>query len=594
MHVLLQTGYFTGVRMGIGVIFYSVTYAVCTFGFFLWRVVSATVFFAAGDPFFSSFARSYDPTSSRMASTQDRTTGTPRTTISGRHSDPPSTDFAITSVNVPDRLDMLELHGRSHADSRRQRHYANDAGRWAFRIIVLGMVSVAGWGLARGYEAAHAGLSAAAISDRLTRSLGVPVTIASSRLRLSPSPHLQLDAVTLANVVTLPGVAVQIHVHDIGRFLVHQRLDWGAVEIAPFSLNVSQSRFLLLLLPRLAGATPVHVGVLHCAALRLNGVVPGATAPWEMSIRRRTEGASFDSVVLTQKSVRGSLNLAFHTLIPTEAASAVRNPDPGSVPGPVPGGSLAARYPTRYPASYAPGFAPISFQIEGINAALPFIPSIPFDQFRAQGTVAMGRVALDSLLISDRRGSLSAQGIVQRQHRVWNLSGGIVSAMLDVGATIGRNAGNLPSADIPPILEGTASVSGRFSGHGDTVAQAFGNLILLGAVSMRNGTLDGVDLGYAATHSGGIDGSGGSTPFSLATAALQVGPDGITLRDFRMKAGALSVVGEATVSRRSGVGDGATEVLSGKLYADLIDSTRTQAPVSVAVHGTVSQPRFGE
>ncbi len=102
---------------------------------------------------------------------------------------------------------------------------------------------------------------------------------------------------------------------------------------------------------------------------------------------------------------------------------------------------------------------------------------------------------------------------------------------------------------------------------------------------MRDGTLNGVDLGYAATHPGGIEGSGGSTPFRSGTASLDIGRDGIALRDIRLRAGALAVVGEVTVagSRR----------LSGSLFADLIDAMRAQAPVRVTVRGTVTQPTFG-
>ncbi len=461
-----------------------------------------------------------------------------------REPDPPSTDFAITSVNVPDRLDMLDLQGRAHEDlpARGRMHRRRRARIWVVRLVALGLLGFVGWESSQAVGAARTELSATAISLRLTKALGVPVRVADSRLRLSPTPHLELDDVRLGDQVAIPAISLQVQVRDIGRLLIQRRLDWGAGEIAPMSLNPEQARFLLGLLPRLPGALPADVGALRCAALDLPGAIPGDSAPWAMVVRRNA-GGGFDRVKLTQTSGSGSLQLA-----------------------------LAA------PARSAPdgAFEAISFQLDGTNAALPTAPRYALDRVRAQGSIQADRIVLESLVISDRRGGLSARAVVLRDAAGWKLTGTVDSGQMDVAAILGGAA---------PLLAGTALVSGQIAGRGNTATDALVGVTFVGRISMHDGTLNGVDLGYAATHPGGIQGSGGSTPFRSGTAILDIGPGGISLRDIRLRAGALAVVGGVTVTD--------DRQISGNLFADLIDAMRAQAPVRVAIRGTATQPSFG-
>ncbi len=472
-----------------------------------------------------------------------------------RELDPPSTDFAITSVNVPDRLDMLELQGRAHQDppARARRHLRRRARVWVLRVVALAVVGIGGWEIAQTLDAARADLSPSAIAARLTRTLGVPVQIADSRLRLSPTPHLELDDVRVGDQVAFPAISLQVQVRNLGQLLIERRLEWGAGEIAPLSLTPEQARFLLGLLPRLRAALPADVGALRCAALALPGAIPGDAAPWVM-VAARNSGGGFDGVTLTQASRTGAfLQLAF-------------SPSPQSAAGEPPD--------------------TISFRLDGTRTALPTAPGFGFDRVRGQGTVTRDRIALDSLMINDRRGDLDARAVVQRDATGWALRGTVESGQVDVAAMLGGAAGSDPGdGGAPPLLAGSASVSGQLAGRGDTVAGAFADASFVGRVSMRDGTLNGVDLGYAATHPGGIQGSGGSTPFRSGTASLEIGRGGLALRDIRLRAGALAVVGEVTIADK--------RRLSGSLFADLIDSMRAQAPVRVTVRGTLTQPAFG-
>src|SRR6266446_6140596 len=82
----------------------------------------------------------------------------------GTHSEFPSTDFAITSVNVPDRLDQREVDDRKLQDEAS--FYARRRWRSAFRIwsrrllpylMLLAVLGLAGSWLAEQREAMAAG-----------------------------------------------------------------------------------------------------------------------------------------------------------------------------------------------------------------------------------------------------------------------------------------------------------------------------------------------------------------------------------------------------------------------------------------------------
>ncbi|HEY4038798.1 MAG TPA: hypothetical protein VGM15_08250, partial [Burkholderiaceae bacterium] len=69
----------------------------------------------------------------------------------GRHTEFPTSDFAITSVNVGDRLDQREIDDRKQQEEwsfYTRRHWGSSLRIWARRlapyIILLGVVAVAG------------------------------------------------------------------------------------------------------------------------------------------------------------------------------------------------------------------------------------------------------------------------------------------------------------------------------------------------------------------------------------------------------------------------------------------------------------------
>ena len=122
-------------------------------------------------------------------------------------------------------------------------------------------------------------------------------------------------------------------------------------------------------------------------------------------------------------------------------------------------------------------------------------------------------------------------------------------------------------------------------GKGRTPEEAVSTSVLSGHVAVRSPTLNGINLGYAATHPGAVSGtSGGSTRFSSLEAMVVASATTTQFRDIRAHAGALAAFGEVNMAPSHG--------LTGHLHVDL-GATRVLAPIRVAVRGTVVRPEFG-
>ena len=66
----------------------------------------------------------------------------------GTHSEFPSTDFAITSVNVPDRLDQREVDDRKLQDEASfyaRRRWRSALRIWSRRLLPYLMLLIDGW-----------------------------------------------------------------------------------------------------------------------------------------------------------------------------------------------------------------------------------------------------------------------------------------------------------------------------------------------------------------------------------------------------------------------------------------------------------------
>ena len=170
----------------------------------------------------------------------------------------------------------------------------------------------------------------------------------------------------------------------------------------------------------------------------------------------------------------------------------------------------------------------------------------------------------------------------------WTIDGAAQTEGIDLDALIRQMtppAGDASKQDTPSVMQGTASFDGKFSGHGNSLEEAIGATVFQAPVHVRSPVLNGINLGFAATHPGANESvTGGSTRFSTLEAQIDAHADQVTFRDIRAHAGALAAFGQVSVAP--------SHALSGLLHVDL-GATRVLAPIRVGVHGTIIRPEFG-
>ena len=229
----------------------------------------------------------------------------------------------------------------------------------------------------------------------------------------------------------------------------------------------------------------------------------------------------------------------------------------------------------------------VRFQCDAQNWALPFGPKVSWSEIFALGTVSPSRVEVPQFSLGGSFGVIQGH-VAASSEGSWILSGtaqtlglDLESMMLQLVPQAEKDAA--PAGTMP--VQGTAAFNAVLSGRGASLVEAVSNASLEAPVRVRWATLNGVNLGYAATRPGAGGGtSGGLTRFTDLDIAVAASSKGIQLRNIRGHAGAMATRGDVTVNPDLG--------LSGTLHVDL-GATRVQAPIRVQVHGTALHPKFG-
>ncbi len=188
----------------------------------------------------------------------------------GTHSEFPSTDFAITSVNVPDRLDQREFDDRKLQDEASfyaRRRWRSALRIWSRRLLpylmLLAVLGLAGSWLAEQREAMAAG----PVSQRLSAALHVPVLVHDTRLQTR----------------------------------------WGDVVISPTAVTYEQANQLLTWLALVDRVVPDSVTRVRFAQLRFPG---SALLPDRYdAVSRRDPSGQFTLVTLRRQGGPGSMQL---------------------------------------------------------------------------------------------------------------------------------------------------------------------------------------------------------------------------------------------------------------------------------------------
>ncbi len=474
--------------------------------------------------------------------------------MTGTRTEFPSTDFAITSVNVPDRLDLREVDDRKQQDEASSLYARGSLLRIWWRrllpyIVLAALLALAGKWLAGERET----LAAGRIAQRLSAALHVPVHVQDSRFRTAPFPAMVLTGVDLGGQIRLDEVVLQFTAPSLWQAVVSGQRRWGDVVISPITLSLDQANQMLTWLAALDRAVPDSVTKVRISELRLagTGLLPDR---YEAYARRETNG-QFSSVILRRVGGPGSMQLQ---LTPDRAGG------------------------------------PIAFQCDGADWQPPFAPRTAWSEFVGNGHLGAGSISLDRFTLGSSFGAVEGQLSVQQQDHAtpaWLASGHLSTAGIDIGTLIQQitnpSQPTKDSSELPPApMAGTAAIEAALAGAGATPEEALGKLLAEGEIKVRSAALNGINLGFAATRPSavGAGSASASTRFTQFETSFLAGSDGVLFRKIHGLAGALSTRGELAVARDLGI--------DGLLHVDL-GGSRIQAPLRIHVRGTIDHPKFG-
>jgi hypothetical protein len=459
-----------------------------------------------------------------------------------------ATDFAITTVNVPDRLDMRDMDDRKQweDDNRLRRFNAATLRAWLPRLVVAGLLTIASFIALEGFETFRTSLSAIQLSQRLTSALGVPVRIENSQFAFTPAPQLVLSKVSIDNQTVLNQVSINIGTRHIAQVFQGRGWNWGEAVVGPNRLTLEQGMVLLKVLPKLHEALPGSLSSVRFDGLEISDL-PWLSGTWQISLVRSADG-KFATVSARQSKDMGSVRVQL-----------------------TPGADES-----------------VSFQVQANDWILPLGFSTPVEQAAASGKATPTEVELTDVSLGGPFGALQGHFDLAKSN-AWQLTGELKSEGIDLDALLrqidpppkGSEEGSTASGT---ALQGTASFTGRVDGKGATPQDAVAAAIFQAPVNVRFPVLNGINLGYVATHPAATGGTGGSTRFSTLDATLIGNAGQIVLRDIRARAGALAAFGQVNMAP--------DHRLSGLLHVDL-GATRILAPIRVQVRGTAGKPEFG-
>ena len=487
----------------------------------------------------------------------------------GRRTEFPSSDFAITSVNVGDRLDQRELDDRKQQD---EALYSTRGWGSAIRIgarrllpylLLAAIIVLAARWLAEQRQA----LGAKRIAQQLSTALHVPVQIQDTRFQTTPAPAVVLIGVDLGGQLRLDEVTLQFTAPNLWRALMSGQHRWGDVVISPATINFDQANQLLTWLASLDRAVPDSVTKVRFAELRFAG--SRLLRDRYEAVTRREPSGEFTTVLIRRLDSPGTMQLQ---VTPDRAGG------------------------------------PIAFQCDAADWQPPFAPRTAWTEAIAAGHASAKGLEIEKFTLGSAFGAIEGHMAVRQegQGSAWPAKGQISSVGIDLPTIVQQIAkSEHPPADdqkldqkhpageaeqnVATPISGTASVDAALSGTGTSLEEALEQVVAAGEIKVRNAALNGINLGYAATRPSSVSSRNGpidtaSTRFTHLGASFVAGSSGVLLRNIQGVAGALSTSGEITVTPEL--------ALDGLLHVNL-GGARVQAPLRIHVRGTVMRPQFG-
>lgn len=456
------------------------------------------------------------------------------------------TDFAITTVNIPDRLDAQEVRAREETDADSPYSAARGLGskrRWGVGLAAAGGLILAAFGIFHLVSPAWSDASAEGIAARLSGALGQPVRVASAGVRLAPTPRLVVEGIDFGDDLKIDSVALRFNWSSLAKYVQGAGWVWGEMSVGPLELSPAGAFRLMQAAPRLSAAVPGPIDSIRFESVRLRDV--GLLPARYQVLADRKGGTSFSELKVVELDSNGQMELGL---------------------------------------SLAPS-APAKFRLRASHWRPPFGPSYAWHEVSAEGTFGPATLQVDTWSANGFLGVVSGT-LAATKSAGWVVRGTVQSTNIDLTAIQrelqARSKSRTPGASVPAV-QGILEASGTLSGRGVTLADALDRTAAAGRVQVRFAALNPINLGASTVRGADSPGQVGTTRFTDLQAAAAVSRGTLRLTDIVGTAGALRVTGTIGVEPSLAIGG----ILRASVAAD-----GGPAPVDFRVSGTLLDPQF--
>jgi len=455
-----------------------------------------------------------------------------------------STHFAITTVNVPDRLDLQEERDRAEMEE-----YADDRRRqalraWMKRLLVIAVFAVILSLIYASLKPLRDDTSAPRVADRLTAVFKRPVTVADTEFRFSPTPRLIVRGID-AGQFRADEVSLLINWKDLWGAIRGGSWVWSEATIAPMSVNPAQAGAILRTLPGGASELPSKISTIRFESVSVSDsrLFPDR---YEGLLRRGSDG-KFGPLVLRQLDSDTKMQVSFR------------------------------------PGKLADGRSTIEFRLDADRWMPPVGPRVRWNEVQADGHVYDNVIEVSNYSLAGFFGVTS--GVIYAASDIeWVITGTAGAANIDIESVLQSLRPGSQNGEAPPpaAFQGTATMKLHVVGRGATLDDAIGRGAIAGPFTVRWATLNGINLGLAAAQ--GATASG-TTRFTEFEGVMGATSNGVRFEDTGGRAGAMAARGDFTVSPDLALAGGVRVELGGQ---------RVQAPINLRIRGNVLGPRFNQ
>ncbi len=456
-----------------------------------------------------------------------------------------STHWAITTVNVPDRLDLQEERDRAEAVEYSDGRRREILRVWMKRLLMVAVIAVIAAGVYATLAPLREETSAARVSERLTAVFKRPVRVAESDFRFSPTPRLIVRGIDVGGQFKADEISLLINWKDLWSAIRGGNWVWSEALIAPMSVTPAQAAYIVRTLPGGARELPSKISTIRFASVRIGDsrLFPDAFE----GVLRRTSDGTFGPLILRPLDADGTMQLSFR---------------PGRLPD---------------------GRQSIEFRLNADRWMPPFGPRVRWNEIQASGRIFDNVIEVSDFTLAGFFGMTS--GTVYAATDVeWAITGIAGASNIDVESVLQtlRPAGQAAGEGPPTAVQGTATMSLTIAGRGQSLDDAIGRSVIAGPFQLRWATINGINLGLAASQ-GAM--AAGTTRFTEFSGIMAASANGVRFEDTGGRAGAMAARGDFTVA--------SDLALAGGVRVEL-GAQRVQAPVSLRVRGTVLEPRFSQ